>query len=424
MRRLKHWYLSQAFCLKLQHFLELAQQLGYTSEVKYSLSADQIAALQQIGRWYRSQSAPYLTLGGYAGTGKTTLLAYVRQALRENYPDSRVAFAAYTGKAVRVLEKALRGAGVAKRKDSISTLHSLIYNAEVDGAGRFVSWRKKSELDFELIIVDEASMISEEIWKDLLSFDVPVLAAGDHGQLPPINSQFNLMSEPQLKLESVLRQNQDSPIIRVATLARSSGQIPPDKYGPGVVKLDRQGDNIAIEMEELLESWRPEWLVLCGYNHTRVRLNAELRARSGFELPGPSPGDKVVCLRNNRTSKIYNGMTGRILSLEPASGDEDDKWWFASIELEDLGSTYEGYVLREQFGAKETLAHLPPSPNKKQRGDLFDFGYALTVHKAQGSQAETVLVFEERSRHMSDDDWRRWLYTAVTRAEQRLYIVG
>jgi ATP-dependent exoDNAse (exonuclease V) alpha subunit len=58
------------------------------------------------------------------------------------------------------------------------------------------------------------------------------------------------------------------------------------------------------------------------------------------------------------------------------------------------------------------------------RGDLFDFGYALTVHKAQGSSADTVLLFEERNQHMSDDDWRRWLYTAVTRAERQLYIIG
>ena len=56
------------------------------------------------------------------------------------------------------------------------------------------------------------------------------------------------------------------------------------------------------------------------------------------------------------------------------------------------------------------------------RGDLFDFGYALTVHKAQGSQAKRVILFEERFSQMTDDEWRRWLYTAVTRAEEELFI--
>jgi len=58
------------------------------------------------------------------------------------------------------------------------------------------------------------------------------------------------------------------------------------------------------------------------------------------------------------------------------------------------------------------------------KGDLFDFGYALTVHKAQGSQAKKVILFEERFSKMDDTDWKRWLYTAITRAEEELLIFG
>jgi exodeoxyribonuclease-5 len=70
-----------------------------------------------------------------------------------------------------------------------------------------------------------------------------------------------------------------------------------------------------------------------------------------------------------------------------------------------------------------TMREVPNGPDG-ERGDLWDFGYALTVHKAQGSQASDVLVFEERFARSNDDDWRRWIYTAVTRAQERLTVVG
>jgi len=395
----------------------------------YQLSPDQIEAMHRIGRWYRTKSSPFITLGGYAGTGKTTLVAYVRQALRQNDPDARVAFCAFTGKAVRVMEQTLRRQHVNHRGDSISTIHGLIYNTETDSAGHVTGWRKRAEIKTDLIIVDEASMVTEELWQDLLSYGVPILAVGDHGQLPPVGGAFNLMAEPMIRLERVYRQAAGSPIVEVATLARTTGLIPPGRYGEGVIKYDRTGDNIGVVMEELLENWRPDWLVLCGYNHTRIRLNHDLRSRLGFDTPDPATGDHVICLRNNRTAKLYNGMTGAITHITPADDDRDHAWWQAEVRLDDRD--YTGLLLRAQFGAKETINPVPPTPGAaksgkgaKNRGDLFDFGYALTVHKAQGSQADTVLLFEERNQHMNDDDWHRWLYTAVTRAERQLFIIG
>jgi exodeoxyribonuclease-5 len=390
--------------------------------MSYQLSPDQITALQTIGRWYRSQSSPYLTLGGYAGTGKTTLIAYVRQALRDNDPDVKVAFCAFTGKAVRVLEQTLKAQKVSRRGDSVTTIHGLAYTTELDASGAVTGWRKKPRLDANLIIVDEASMVTVELWQDLLSYGIPVLAVGDHGQLPPVGSSFNLMAEPMVRLERVYRQATNSPIVEVATMARTTGEIPAGHYGSDVIKYARASDDIGMVMEELLERWRPDWLVLCGYNHTRVRLNGSLRERMGFETPEPTAGDHVICLRNNSQAKLYNGMTGVITWIEAADDDDQQLWWQVGIRFDDR--EYEGCVLRQQFGAKETISPVPTLPGSKKRGDLFDFGYALTVHKAQGSSVDTALLFEERSKHMSDDDWRRWLYTAVTRAERRLYIIG
>jgi exodeoxyribonuclease-5 len=153
--------------------------------VSYTLSQDQANALRRIGAWYRSKSSPFLTLGGYAGTGKTTLIAYLRRALTDYDADVSVAFCAYTGKATRVLQEKLREQKVMRRGDSVSTIHSLIYTTE-DAPGGVPKWIRREKVERDLIIVDEASMVDKAIWDDLLSFGVPILAVGDHGQLPPV----------------------------------------------------------------------------------------------------------------------------------------------------------------------------------------------------------------------------------------------
>lgn len=400
----------------------LLSRLCYNTEVKYTLSQNQADALKAIGQWYRSKSSPYLTLGGYAGTGKTSLIAYLRQALEENDPDALVAFCAYTGKATQVLRNRLRQHKVLRKADSVSTIHSLIYNASTDSRG-VTTWERKDELKYDLIIIDEASMVDETIWQDLLKFGIPILAVGDHGQLPPINSKFNLMGNPSLKLEQIFRQDETSPIIEVANLARQNGRIPLGRFGDGVEKLDRMNIETGQRVDEMLAGWNPDLLILCGYNHTRVRLNAAIRGMRDFLSPEPALGDRVVCLRNNRASKIYNGLVGTVTSIEPADSDPDKLWYFAVIRFENENFSFAGNILRSQFGQKETVRDLPRISAKEQ-GALFDFGYCLTVHKAQGSQAPEVLLFEERFPKMSDEEWRRWLYTGVTRAEERLTIVG
>jgi exodeoxyribonuclease-5 len=387
----------------------------------YQFSPDQVEALQAIGAWWRGKTSPYLTLGGYAGTGKTTLIAYLRQALHQSDEDLRVAFCAYTGKASRVLDSRLRAAKVPRRKDSVSTIHSLIYSTqELPGGG--VHWVKKPALERDLIVVDEASMVDERIWSDLCSFGIPILAVGDHGQLPPVGTGFNLMEHPNLRLERVFRQAEGSGILELASLARANGQIPIDSFGNDARKFDRSNPETGEIVQELLENWQPDLLVVCGYNKTRVQLNQVIRAFRGLESQEPQTGDWVVCLRNNVEQRIYNGLTGRIMSIREAGKGFED-WYELEVEPDGEDYRYTGYALKAQFGAPETIQK-PPALGESVRGDLWDFGYALTVHKAQGSQAPRVLVFEERFPRSTDQDWRRWLYTAVTRAQEDLTVVG
>lgn len=384
------------------------------------LSTDQAQAITAIGKWLKDQNDPYLTLGGYAGTGKTTLMAMLRQILRTNRPEMKVAFAAYTGKAALVLKKRLKEAKILQTKDSVSTLHSLMYRRKERKDGG-VYWEKREEINCDLLIIDEASMVNQDIWEDALSFGKPILAVGDHGQLPPINSDFNLMTDPHLRLDKIWRQAADSPIIKLATLARTTGNIPIGDYSYVVRKLDRANTETGDVIEEILHSHGSDTMVLCGYNNTRLRLNSHVRQLKGFEGSAPGRNDVVVCLRNNHESGLVNGQLGVIEAIAPADNDKDDVWWYMVADFD--GQRFEGYVPREQFNTPATLSRSPKRDKGEQTG-LFDFGYGLTVHKAQGSQAKRVLVFEERFSQMSEQDWRRWLYTAVTRAEEELYIVG
>lgn len=389
----------------------------------YQLSSDQAAALQAIGAWYKGKTAPFITLGGYAGTGKTTLIAYLRKALQDYEEKTTVAFCAFTGKAARVLDDRLKEHKVMRPSDNVSTIHSLIYTAQLDDHGAVASWQLKDKLDYDLIIVDEASMIDEGIWNDLLTFHVPILAVGDHGQLPPVGSSFNLMADPQLRLDRIFRQEVGSAIIEVATLARTHGFIPVGEYGPGVRKLDRRDEETNLVVQDILENFNNDTLLLCGYNTTRHKLNQAVRQYRDVESPLPQSGDRVVCLRNNRTSKVYNGMTGTINNLMDALDDPEELFWMAEIALDNEDYRYYGHILRSTFGAQPPEGRLPMAPDTTPP-DLFDFGYALTVHKAQGSQSPKVVVFEERFSKMTDDEYKRWLYTAVTRAEHELIIIG
>ena len=101
----------------------------------------------------------------------------------------------------------------------------------------------------------------------------------------------------------------------------------------------------------------------------------------------------------------------------------DEKTYHAIIEFDDEVENFSGLILAEQFNNPQSL-NFTDKRNRTLGADLFDFGYALTVHKAQGSQAKKVLLFEERFPQMDDEVWKKWLYTAITRAEEELVIIG
>lgn len=387
-----------------------------------NLSSDQRFVLESLLSWIKNPKNGYITVGGYAGTGKTTITAILRTLLKKRSPNLSVSFVCFTGKASQVLKSKLVEQKSLFKGDSIGTLHSLMYKPRLDKNGQIVGWKKVSDIDSDLIIIDEASMITQEMWQDICSYGVPIIAIGDHGQLPPVGDTYSLMDKPNLRLETIHRHAQDNPILQVATLARTTGKIPFQNFSTTVRKIPKHSQEAQEIVDHIFQTFNDNTLILCGRNTTRVKLNQQIRNVLNFSSDEPVVGEQVICLKNNYKNlvrPIYNGMIGKLIKLSPS----EKHWYEAEILFHGENIPYQGKISRYQFHKEKYLDEVK-GIHYSEIGDRFDFGYALTVHKSQGSQAERVLLFEEPSAYWEDELWNRWLYTAVTRAVKELYIIG
>jgi exodeoxyribonuclease-5 len=361
----------------------------------------QDAALKAVAAWLKAGpgacgTAQVFRLFGYAGTGKTTLARHIAEGV-----DGRVLFGAFTGKAALVM----RGKGCI----NASTIHSMIYRARESGeeTPTFELWHDAPASRAKLIVIDECSMVDAELGRDLLSFGAPVLVLGDPAQLPPIQGGgFFTSAEPDAMLTEVHRQAQDDPIVRLSMQVRAGERLAPGTHGlTAVVRRDAFDPSRALETDQ----------ILVGRNATRHAYNARLRVRRGFVEPLPVAGDKLVCLRNNRRKGLFNGglwtvherraRKAGILRMRLQSEDDAN------------ANIVKVLVRPECFtGALEAVEWA-----QRKRYDEFDFGYVLTVHKAQGSQWDDVVLFDESFAFPDSRD--RWLYTGITRAAKRLTVV-
>lgn len=372
------------------------------------LSPQQDEALKAVARWLKVGQPQVFRLFGYAGTGKTTLARYFAE-----HVDGQVQFAAFTGKAAQVLRS--KGAVNAR------TIHSLIYRprgeeaVEDETTGKtsinptFSLNRQSPIAKAALVIIDECSMVDEQLGRDLLSFGTPVLVLGDPAQLPPISGGgFFTEHEPDYLLTEIHRQARDNPIIRLALDVREGREFMRGDYGAAqVIGREDVNQDLVLKADQ----------VLVGRNQTRRRYNQRLRELKGFTADYPQAGDKLVCLRNDPAKGLLNGSLWKVMTssretVKPGinllvSPEEDDPdRGVAKIKL-----------LKAAFENPEEEI----SWQQKKRFDDFDFGYALTVHKAQGSQWNEVVLFDES--FAFKDTRQRWLYTAITRAAERLTIV-
>jgi exodeoxyribonuclease V len=428
------------------------------------LTDDQHSALDAVDDWLGAGDRPdyqasEFRLGGLAGTGKTTVAAVLPEWLRVGRGD--IAYCAYTGKAALVLNKKMPWADA-------TTIHRLIYrpvpmhcdacpvaeyerresipqpgtpidalnaasleepdchwHGRGEECGCRVVFQRKEDLvdDYVLIVVDEASMVDEAVYRDLMSLEVPILWVGDYGQLPPVQGSFSLMENLDYTLKQVHRNA--GPIVELAHHVRNTGAIPAGRYGPGVRKVSGRR-TLAMEMLEPYVGQRgvagaapwTDLLVLAARNSTVESTNKWIRNLLGWSGPDPEVGDRVVCLRNNYDHGVVNGQSGTVLSVAGVPGRNSEGLLWLEVAMDGVTEPYVGKVSREQFSQARPLQGI------RRAIDLFTYGYCTTVHKAQGSEARQVVLFEEWRGRWPQDQWARLLYTAVTRAREELLVVS
>lgn len=337
--------------------------------------------------------------------------------------------------------------------DALKPVQKFVYVEKVDGRCKLCGgkeWLRREALDrhYGLIIVDEASMVDDMMLRDLQSYGVPILAVGDHGQLPPVGGVGSIMKHPNLRLEQIHRQAEGNPIIALSKIIRETGKFPESMPGDAVrfEKL-RFVDRIVEERYENASAARLlEMGLACYTNRRRKGLNDTVRrvrgiSREGFDLP--VKGEHVVCLRNIKEQggrpPVANGMRGVLQSdvtwkqIKNYRGEkisESETQIVGSIAFpDDEISAMEYEMFAPQFrrektySSSEELAEETGVRSFSMAGNLFDFGYAMTVHKMQGSSFDDLVVCAEKPGPVSHDDWARWAYTAATRAVSRLLVL-
>lgn len=420
-------------------------------------SPQQSAAIAAIKDWFRQRTREQqvFRLFGYAGTGKTTITRHAigelgLEAMDRSGGSGGVLYAAFTGKAALVMTRkgtpastihsliyrvseatpeeiervtrelealrgGLRGMGPAERSFAETQIRRLELRLADIHQPRFELNEQSLVRNADLIVLDEVSMVGAEMASDLLAFGKPILVLGDPGQLPPIKGEGAFTdAAPDVMLTDIHRQAETSAIIRLATLARQSAPIPYGEHDAFVWKLRRSD----IGPQQFLKGGQ----VICGRNATRLFLNTALKQAAGFPAAYPQgAGEKIICLKNRHDLGLVNGM---FLDLSDIR-DEGALAFSAVVRTED-GDAVPG---RQWFYKGHFDDHVAYDAERLRR-DWRDmrglvesvWGYAITCHKAQGSQWENVIVYDDglgRTR----EDRARWLYTAITRAERGLVIL-
>jgi len=323
-------------------------------------------------------------IGGYAGTGKTTIAKSIIAELGRKV----CAPCAFTGKAASVL----RSKGL-----DATTIHRAIYSFDPSKQRFFL----RTRVDADYFLLDEASMVNATQWEDMCSFGKPIIAIGDPGQLQPVGKDPKLMVNPDIVLTQIHRQDAGSAIIQFATHVRSGFRIRQGTKGEVTI-----GDSRLFR-----DSFQWADILLCGMNKTRVRANNDVRKLLfGSDAKHKLiQGDRIICLKNDNALGVNNGEIFTVHAIKSVTRDA----FICDLVDCDGEMRHDMEVLKVAFGV--------PKPDKKLFAErevlIADYGYCTSVHKFQGSEADKVAVLSEQC-----DLWCpvRWSYTAITRAAKEL----
>lgn len=367
---------------------------------------------------------PWTCIAGYAGTGKSTLVKFIIAAL--NLQPEDVAYVTFTGKAASVLRH--------KGCPNAMTAHKLLYYSKRMPSGKFVfSPRKTLEGNYSLIVVDEISMLPNDLWELLLSHRKHIIALGDPFQIPPIDKKADnhVLDNPHIFLDEIMRQAQESEIIRLTMDIRNYKA--PEYF---------KGNEIQVLHPSQVVDGMYQWAdqIICATNRKRHEINNYMRQAAG-RGEEPEIGDKIICCRNcwditdmTGDNALVNGTIGTL--GEFACGiQEYPIFGFPSVPVmysqiftnegifEEVIMDHQALKEGKPFLTSEQAYQIYRRPDLKNLEPVeFNYGYAITGHRAQGSEWDRVLVFEERF-PFDREEHARWLYTSCTRSSQKLVLV-
>ena len=369
----------------------------------------------------------YTVIAGYAGTGKSTLVRYIIDAL--DIEEDRVCHCAFTGKAAEVLKK--------KGNKNVATLHRLLYEHIPRPAGGFFR-KPKPFIDYDVIVVDEVSMAPKSLMELLFKHQVYVICLGDPFQLPPIDKDEDnhLLDDPHIFLDEIMRQEEDSEIIQLTMKIRN--QEPIDYFNGNEVKIIPYSD-----LNTGVLQWGDQ--ILTATNAKRQAINNQMRALQG-RTGEPVDGDKIICLRNYWDDSSLNGdalINGTIGILQnsfqtwreiPRFVQSDIRKFDVLVGDLVVPETNDVYQMTEMdrqmiitgekccdWRLSYKLGKLRPKYGEIVPKE-FTYAYAITTHKSQGSEWPKVVVLEEKF-PFDKTEHARWLYTACTRSSEKLVLV-
>ena len=314
------------------------------------------------------------------------------------------------------------------------TAHKLLYFSKRMPNGRFVFKPRPSlEGNYSLIVVDEISMLPNDLWELLLSHKKHVIALGDPFQIPPIDKKADnhVLDKPHIFLDEIMRQATESEIIRLTMDIR-------DYKAPEYFK----GEEIQVlrphEVVDGMYHWADQ--IICATNRKRHEINNYMRQAAGRGIE-PESGDKIICCRNcwdkvdmTGDNALVNGTIGTLgefaagFQSYPIFGFPEVPVMHAQIlttdgVFEEVVMDYQALKEGKPFLTSEQAYQIYRRPDLKNLEPVeFNYGYAITGHRAQGSEWDKVLVFEEKF-PFDKEEHARWLYTAATRASEKLVLV-
>jgi exodeoxyribonuclease-5 len=409
------------------------------------LSPDQREAIGRIEAWYRSPGGRHwFALAGAAGSGKTTVTGAVVRRL--GLSSHQVMLLAPTGKAVEALKARLPRGWRRRARTLASFLWSWKFKGFRGEDNEFVNGGPKPvEAGLALLVVDEASMVTKRDFEALGHYP-RVLFTGDPDQLPPVLEDgapeeelgsCGVLDRPDATLEAIHRHGKDTSIYVVSHGARQ-GRQPDFQASPDGRVLFLSEEQGHFGRDHLAHYIDRADVVLTQRNSVRVMINEYVRRRRGFMRTPvdftPKPGEILVCGENfmhpERRTRVANGerlVVREFLGRRAVRPDVPEIEDFAVIAHPEGREIDEGeWLVSSQMlrGDQIRAAVLTTEHVSGPRSNVLraDWGYALTVHKAQGSEWPRVVVVDDL-----DPDHRvplhKWYYVAYSRAVEQLVIL-